>query len=214
MRNVRRLILGTVALVMVAFAPQLWLQVRFGPRIVERVADVPEREFGVVFGARVRGDGEMSDAARERVQGAVALVREGRVSRLFVSGDDRNFAQARVMAAEALRLGVPRDQVVVDGLGIDTNDTCKHFARLGGRGVLVSQAFHLPRAMWMCERAGVASVGLAVNRLGLLQDRGGGAVAVWRIRVWRFVREAALSWLFLLGLYDLVSGEAERATPV
>ena len=80
---------------------------------------------------------------------------------------------------------------------------------MASEGILLTQEYHLPRATYMCERDGVEVIGMAVNRLGILDRRGENPVAVYGTRVSRFLRESALSWLFVLGIYDRISDEAE-----
>lgn len=101
------------------------------------------------------------------------------------------------------------EDITVDRLGIDTHDTCRHFAEVASEGVLITQEYHLPRAMYMCESEGLEVIGMAVNRLGILDSRGDNAAAVYGTRMSRFVRESGLSWLFILRIYDRVSDEAE-----
>jgi fumarate hydratase class II len=55
----------------------------------------------------------------------------------------------------------------------------------------------------------VEATGLAANRLHILRERGDSISAIYGTRVARFAREAALTWLFLLGVYDRISDEAE-----
>jgi vancomycin permeability regulator SanA len=203
----------TVALACVfavlVFAPWLALGARYHGRIYGTIEDVPVREYGVVLGAYVRGDGALSDAARERAEAAVRLYHAGRIAEVFVSGDDRSNLQAQAIADYVRGRGVAAEAVLVDGLGIDTHDTCRHLAALAPAGILLTQEYHLPRAMLMCERDGVDVVGLAVNRLGILETRGESAFGIRATRVSRFVRESLLTWAFVLGIYDAVSGEAE-----
>jgi vancomycin permeability regulator SanA len=118
------------------------------------------------------------------------------------------------MAQYAQKRGVAIEDVVVDGLGIDTHDTCRHFSEMTGAGVLVSQGYHLPRAMYMCERDGIEVNGLAVNHLGVLTERGSSRLAVYGTRVSRLVRESVLVWSYMLGIYDRISNEAEAVGQV
>lgn len=207
-RKRRFVVLGVVFLVLI-FSPQLLLIAHFRPDIYDQLGSVPVREYGVVFGAYVARDQTLSDAALERVEAAVRLYHQNKVRKLFVSGDNRSNEQASVMAQYAQSRGVREEDIVVDGLGIDTHDTCRHLAEVTSEGILITQGYHLPRTMYMCERDGVEAVGMAVNRLGILETRGDNAIAVYGTRAWRFVRESALSWLFILGIYDRISDEAE-----
>lgn len=203
-------VISVLLFVLLLLAPQLVLVARSADQMHRRLGDVPPQRYGVVFGAYVNDDHTLTDAARERVEAGVLLYHQGKISRLFVSGDNRSNEQADAIAQYALRRGVAAEDVVVDRLGIDTHDTCRHLAGLSTEGLLLTQGYHLPRALYMCERDGLRVEGLAVNRLGLLAERGSGPVAVWTTRTVRFAREAAMTWSFVLGLYDKVSDEAER----
>lgn len=127
----------------------------------------------------------------------------------FSSGDNRSHEEAEAIAAYAIGQGVAEEEIIVDRLGIDTHDTCRHMARRATEGILLTQGYHLPQAMYMCEREGLDAEGVAVNHLGLLAERGSGPLVIWTTRVLRFGREALLTWSFVLGLYDKVSDEAE-----
>ncbi len=204
-----RFFLALVALVLLFFAPQLWLTAQSSGRIYGQVESIPAHEYALVLGARVYDDGSLSDAARERVEAGVRLYRAGAVRKLYISGDNRNNQEAEVIARYAESQGVPAGDIVVDKLGIDTHDSCRHLAATASAGIVVSQAFHLPRAMFMCETDGLQVVGLAANRLGLLASRGDSVLEIYATRVGRFVREAYLTWTFVLGIYDRVSNEVE-----
>ncbi|NJM58875.1 MAG: DUF218 domain-containing protein [Synechococcales cyanobacterium RU_4_20] len=205
------------------FVPQLLqivgLQWPRAARIHSRVETVPLSQYAIVFGAAVVNETTLTDVTRERVEAATLLYWQGRVRYLFISGDDRQSSQAQAMARYAIARGVPQSQIVIDPLGIDTHDTCRHFAVFGDRNsapksvVLVTQGYHLPRAMLMCDRVGLQTSGLAANRLGLLTSRGSCPLEILWIRSARFVREAGLTWLYWLRIYDRLSNEAERLQP-
>lgn len=163
----------------------------------------------MVFGAWVREDRSLSDVTRERVEAGVRLYKSGKVKKLFLSGDNRSNQQAEAMAAYAIRKGVDPNDIVIDQLGIDTHDTCRHFAEVGKEAVLVTQGYHLPRAMLMCKTDKIRAAGLAADKLGILSRRGNSPLQIYAVRTWRSTREAALTWLFLLGIYDRLSTEAE-----
>ncbi len=196
-------------LLILLFIPQIWLKLKYKDLIYGQIDALPPREFAVVFGAWVREDHSLSDVTRERVEAGVRLYQAGKAQKLFISGDNRSNQQAEAMANYAIKNGVDPNDIVVDKLGIDTNDTCKHFAKMGAKAILVTQGYHLPRAMLMCERSKIDAPGLAAERLNILSRRGGSMVQIYAVRTWRSTREAALTWLFLLRVYDKLSTEAE-----
>jgi vancomycin permeability regulator SanA len=191
------------------FAHRIGLQIKYKDKIHHQVDTIPVQEFGVVLGAWVKEDHTLSDVTRERVEAGIQLYKAGKVSKLFFSGDNRSNQQAQAMADYAVENGVNPNDVIVDKLGIDTNDTCKHFAKIGNKAVLVTQGYHLPRTMLMCETSQIDVTGLAAEELDILSNRGDNLFQVYITRIWRSTREAALTWLFLLGIYDQLSTEAE-----
>lgn len=202
--------MGLGGLLLIVFAPNLWLQFYFRGRIYRALTPLPPRAYGLVFGARVNDDFSLTDVTRERVEAALLLYERGLIEKLYVSGDNRHNREADTIAGYARQRGVAAEDLLVDPLGIDTHDTCRHFAQIAADGVLLTQTFHLPRAMWMCEREGVRPIGLAVNHLGLLPVRGDDALQIYATRIGRSVREATLTWAYLLGLYEALSDEAEQ----
>jgi vancomycin permeability regulator SanA len=210
----KRLLLGlALALLPILFyLPQAALRYRARNRVYTRVDDVPRSPYGVVFGARVDENGVLSPAARERVEAGVLLYQAGKVNKLYLSGDNRHNYEVLALKSYAESRGVPPEDIAVDLMGIDTRDTCRHLKRDGIEPVvLLTQAYHLPRAMYMCDDEHVDSVGLAVNRLDLLLRRGDSRLRIYSTRTGRSVREALLTWSYLLGLYDRLSDEAEKA---
>ncbi len=209
MRRLKNWILLFFILLALLFAPEIWLKIKYRNLVHEKIDAVPTHEFAVIFGAWVRDDHSLSDVTRERVEAGIRLYKSGKVKKLFISGDNRSNQQAEEMARYAVKNGVSPEDILVDKLGIDTNDTCRHFARVAGKAVLVTQSYHLPRTMLMCETSQIQVDGLAADKLGILSSRGDNVLQIYTTRVWRATREAALTWLFLLGIYDRLSTEAE-----
>lgn len=191
------------------FAPKIWLQIKYKDKTHHQIGTIPAREFAIVFGAWVNEDHSLSDVTRERVEAGIQLYKLGQVKALFLSGDNRSNQQAEAMANYAVENGVNPNDIIVDELGIDTHDTCKHFAKISGKAILVTQGYHLPRTMLMCEASKIDVLGLAADKLDILSSRGDSVFQVYAVRAWRSTREAALTWLFLLGIYDKFSMEAE-----
>jgi len=193
----------------ILFAPQIWLKVKYNYLIYGQTDPIPAQEFAIVFGAWVNEDRSLSDVTRERIEAGVRLYKLGKVKKLFLSGDNRSNQQVEEMANYAELKGVDPNDIIIDKLGIDTNDTCKHFAKTGREAILVTQGYHLSRTMLMCETSRIDVSGLAADKLDILSSRGDNLLQIYAIRAWRSTREAALTWLFLLGIYDRLSTEAE-----
>jgi vancomycin permeability regulator SanA len=191
------------------FLPQIFLTLYFKNKIYSNINDVPQKDFAIVFGAAVRQDFSLSDVASERIAAAVLLYQQGKVKKLFISGDNRNNREVESIARFAIMQGIPEEDIILDPLGIDTGDSCRNFKPVYDEAILVTQRFHLPRSLFMCERNQILSTGLAANELELLESRGNNVVHIYSIRFFRFLRESMLTWLFMTNLYDYFSNEAE-----
>lgn len=130
---------------------------------------VPAERVAVVFGAGVRGDRPTRILA-ERIQAAVALYQLGRVDKLLMTGDNSraDYDEVTVMSRYAQALGVPAADITLDYAGFSTYDSCYRLAPIFGvtRAVLVTQAYHLPRAVYTCRALGVQAVGLGTPDWG------------------------------------------------
>jgi SanA protein len=126
--------------------------------------DVPARQVAIVFGAEVKKDGTPSIILRDRVETAVALYKSGKVEKLLMSGDNRfvDYNEPEAMRRYALALGIPDADIVLDYAGRRTYDTCYRAKEIFGvnSAVLVTQGFHLPRALFLCNAFGIDAIGV------------------------------------------------------
>lgn len=151
----------------------------------QRIEDVPvssEPRVAIVFGAGVWTNGEPSPVLQDRIATAVDLYRAGRVRKLLLTGDNRfaDYNEPAVMRETALRMGVPEGDLVLDFAGRRTYDSCYRAHQIFGvaDAVLVTQEFHLARALYLCNQLGVRSVGVAADR----QSYGDRSRVWWRVR--------------------------------
>ncbi len=139
-------------------------------------ADVPVTPVALVLGAALDADGRPSVFLTHRLQVALDLWDAGRVQVLVVSGDngETTHDEPTAMRAWLLAHGVPAGAVVRDFAGFDTYASCYRLRHVFGvgRAVVVSQAYHLPRAVAICRGLGIDAVGVGSNA-----DDGGPA---WR----------------------------------
>ncbi len=129
---------------------------------------MPQRPVALVFGAGYWPDGTPSDILRDRVAAAAELYRAGRVRKLLFSGDNRfqHYNEPAKMREVALSLGVPEEDIVLDYAGRRTYDTCYRARDIFGlrEVVVVTQRYHLPRALYTCQRLGLDAVGYVADR--------------------------------------------------
>lgn len=125
---------------------------------------MPARSVGIVLGARVYPDGTPSPFLKARLDLAVSLYRQGKVRVLLASGANTvgSFRETSVMVDYLVQAGVPADKVVGDPKGYDTFDSCYRARQVYGvtSATVISQGYHLPRAITLCDAVGIDTVGV------------------------------------------------------
>lgn len=167
-RLLRRVIVGVAVLataaVVVVGASYAWVRIDAGDHEFT-VAQAPSAEVALVLGAGLRADGTPSEYLRYRLDDAAALFKAGKVKVLLVSGDNRTAEhdEPTAMRNYLVAQGVPVDKVVLDFAGQDTYDSCFRAKEIFGvtRLLVVTQQFHLARAVFLCRQVGIDSDGVA-----------------------------------------------------
>ena len=151
----------------------LGLLVLFVPRLVTGLyargrtytsSEVAKRRVAIVFGAGLWRNGSPTPVLVDRVTTAANLYFAGKVEKLLLSGDNRfvDYNEPEAMRKLALALGVPNEAIVLDYAGRRSYDTCYRAKVIFkvDQAILVTQAFHMPRVIYLCNRLGVESVGV------------------------------------------------------
>ncbi|HYN96005.1 MAG TPA: ElyC/SanA/YdcF family protein [Pilimelia sp.] len=127
-------------------------------------ATAPAKPVALVLGAQVYPDGDPSPFLAARLAVAKDLYDRGTVRAVLVSGDHGKWAydEPGAMARWLIDRGVPAGKVVRDHAGFDTYDSCQRARRVFGvrAAIVVTQTFHLARAVTLCRRAGVDAAGV------------------------------------------------------
>src|SRR5512143_1018132 len=144
-----------------------------GPRLVTsffswsriyNVATASSAPAAIVFGAGLTHSGQPTAILKDRVETAAQLYFAGKVEKLLMSGDNRtlNYNEPEAMRQYAMSLGVPSAAIVLDYAGRRTYDTCYRAKAIFGldSALLVTQGWHLPRALFTCNALGVKAVGV------------------------------------------------------
>ncbi|MER7167996.1 YdcF family protein [Micromonospora sp. NPDC000207] len=153
--------------VLLASAPWLWTVVAAtGHRYA--ATDAPTADVVIVLGTEVLPDGRPSVRLAGRLQTAAELVRTGRARVVLLSGDGGGVSGDEPAAMTAYltdRFGVDSRRIVTDPDGLDTYDTCVRARDVYGvrRALVVTQAYHLSRAVALCRHLGVDVDGVAAR---------------------------------------------------
>ena len=146
---------------------------------LHREAAAPPAPVALVLGAQVYPSGTPSPFLAARLELARRLLAAGTVQVLLLSGDGAapEYDEPAAMAAYLAARGVPAERMVLDRFGLDTYDSAYRAREVFGvdRLLVVTQTYHLPRAVGTCRALGVEADGVgdrAVRRLSSAWVRG------------------------------------------
>lgn len=159
------LLIGALGLLGVIL-PRLVTSIYSLNRIYQK-EDAPTERLAIVFGAGLRPDGTPTAVLRDRVETAADLFFSGKVEKLLMSGDNSvdTYNEPAAMRSYAISLGVPDEAIVLDFAGRRTYDTCYRAKVIFqvDEALLVTQKFHLPRALFLCNALGLNAYGVEAN---------------------------------------------------
>jgi SanA protein len=131
------------------------------------LANAPSAQAAIVFGAGLNWNGTPSPILKDRIETAVDLYFQGKVKKILMSGSrEGTYNEPMAMYEYAVSLGVPAVDIVLDYDGHRTYDTCyraKYVYDLQ-EVLLVTQRFHLPRAIFTCSHLGLNVSGVIADR--------------------------------------------------
>jgi len=146
------------------------------------VKDSPSERVAIIFGAGLLRDGSPTAVLRDRVETGAELYFTGKVEKLLLSGDNQvvEYNEPEAMRQYAISLGVPEQVIVLDYAGRRTYDTCYRAKVIFGisKALLVTQKFHLPRALFLCNALGVQASGVEANNRNYRRS----SLISWNIR--------------------------------
>jgi SanA protein len=168
----------------------------------------PSRWLAIVFGAGLRRDGTPSNVLADRVVTAVQLYKAGKISKILMSGSTnaQRYDEPTAMKNLAVRLGVDPDDISLDQGGTRTLETCRRVKEVynADHVILVSQQFHLPRALSICHALGIDAIGVSAD----LHSYGSLSARFWHLR------EIPATFVALWEAYLIPLPEKEVKNPV
>ncbi|MDQ6693155.1 MAG: YdcF family protein [Chloroflexota bacterium] len=147
----------------------LWVDTQTSKLILDASSpQLGHHHVAIVFGAGLNKSGGPSPMLYDRIATAVDLYKAKKVDKLLMTGDnaESNHEEVRAMHDTALQMGVPEADIVPDYAGFSTWDSCYRAREVFSVSdvVLVTQRFHLPRALFVCNYLHVQSVGVIADR--------------------------------------------------
>ena len=120
----------------------------------------------LVLGCAVRPDGTLSHMLEDRVKTSVSLYQAGLADNVLMSGDrSEGYDEVGAMEREAERLGVPVEKILIDPQGYSTYESIVNLLKehKGKRVLIVTQKYHLHRALYIAEKLGIEAYGISAD---------------------------------------------------
>lgn len=136
--------------------------------IFSETAKAPKADVALVLGAKVYNDGRLSDMLRDRADTAIDLYNDGKAGKILVSGDHGTAGYDEVNAIKnyLLEKEIKGEDIFLDHAGFDTYDSLYRAKRIfeARSVIIISQNFHLPRAVYIGRGLGLEAYGASADR--------------------------------------------------
>ncbi|MDR0512399.1 MAG: YdcF family protein [Treponema sp.] len=157
------------SVVFLTFAINVWIVLVSHRHIYTSPEDISPRTAVLVLGAQVIGT-TLSPVLEDRVSGGIQLMESGKGEKLLLSGDHREKHYNEVRAMKLFVLdnapSIPHEDIFLDHSGISTWDSmfrAKNIFEVSDL-IIVTQKFHINRAVAMARSLGMDAAGFAVNQ--------------------------------------------------
>lgn len=135
--------------------------------IFTEIDQVENKAFAIVLGAAIENNNEPGSYLKYRLNDALALFEAGRIEKILLSGDNstKSHDEISVMNNYLIRNGIPQDKIYGDYAGFDTYSTMERASKIFeiNNAIVVSQGFHLPRAVYIARQKGINATGYATK---------------------------------------------------
>lgn len=161
-------VIGLVLVIFAVLAVETIFQRQTAPLIYNEISQVPSTDTVIILGASVHADGQLSPILQDRVDTAIRLYEAGKVKNFLVTGDHRSndYNEVAAMVNYLENRGIKDSDITADHAGLDTYDSMYRAGKLFGiqNAIVVTQQFHLPRALYIASHLGLDYKGLAADQ--------------------------------------------------
>jgi len=135
--------------------------------LIHKIENLPYKKVGLVFGAGYSG-GKVSGILADRLDTAIQAYAQKKFSKFLVSGDNSSqyHNEVVVMQKYLMEKGIPQEDIVLDYAWFDTYDSLYRARDVFSvhSAILFTQAYHLPRALYIAQKLGLDTVGYAADK--------------------------------------------------
>lgn len=120
----------------------------------------------IVLGCAVRPDGTPSHMLEDRIKTSVSLYQADLADAILMSGDRSvGYDEVGTMQHKAEEMGVPVEKILLDPAGYSTYESIVNLLKeyKGKRVLIVTQKYHLYRALYIAEKLGIEAYGVSAD---------------------------------------------------
>lgn len=162
------LFLFVVVVIIVVFSVDFWVMSTTKDQI-QSVSDVVNADCILVLGAGVWDDNQPSPMLRDRLERSVELFDAGVAPYLVMSGDhgQQNYDEVNVMKDYAKNAAIDSNLIYMDHAGFSTYESLYRLKYIfeAEKVIIVTQKYHLYRALYIANALGLDAVGVAANEI-------------------------------------------------
>lgn len=119
----------------------------------------------IIYGCFVNEDGTPCNVLKDRLDKGIELYKKGAAPKIIMSGDHSSddYNEVAVMKQYAIDAGVPSEDIFMDHEGYSTYETAYRAKEVfdAKKVILVTQEYHLYRAIYIAESLGIETYGVA-----------------------------------------------------
>ena len=163
----RSLIIVGLCLVLLLSIP-FYVKYKARHKIFANVENLKNKDFAIVLGAAIKNNNEPGNYLKYRLDDALSLYKSGKIKKILISGDNGEDAhdEISVMNNYLVKNGAPQDIIFGDYAGFDTYSTMERADKVFDikNAIIVSQGFHLQRALYIARKKGIDAIGYATRQ--------------------------------------------------
>ncbi|NNN43892.1 MULTISPECIES: ElyC/SanA/YdcF family protein [Vibrio] len=160
------LALLSLVFVIVILTLDRWISWQADTQIINDTQQLPHFEVAVVLGTSKYLGRTLNDYYRHRIETAIALYQQQKVTHFLLSGDNahRSYNEPWTMKRDLLKAGVPDEAIYLDYAGFRTLDSIVRAKRIFETDdfLIITQRFHCERALFIAKHHHINATCLAV----------------------------------------------------
>jgi SanA protein len=168
MRVTKKVVWVGIIFIIVGMIINIYVYAEGKKYIVSSIDGLPHAEAAIILGAAITQAGLPGPVFQDRIAMAIELYKQGKVSKILVSGGNPTVAYNEVDPVRKVLIQdqIPAQDIFLDHAGYDTYSTmyrAKEIFQIDS-AIIVTQNFHLPRALYLARSMNIEAYGTPADR--------------------------------------------------